>query len=112
MRRLFAILSVLALTLCVGRVSAWASTPTASEHACCPAPKGTAPAPTLTACCPIAAAVVSPRLPYAPVVSAAFAASPRLPPSRELAFIVAAPTAPPEPTYYLTPGSARAPPLT
>ena len=110
-RRLLAVLSVLALTLCVGRVSAWAAAPAASAHSCCQAPKGAAPVPTMESCCPVAAAVVSPRLAPSAVVAAAAVAAPRLPAPSLLAIAVAVPSSPPGATVYRTAGPARAPPL-
>lgn len=110
-RRLLAVLSVVALTLCVGRVSAWASSPAASQHACCQAPKGRAPVPTMESCCPVAAAVVSPRLAPTPSVAIAAVAAPRLPAPSIRAFAVAVPSASPWAALYITAGPARAPPL-
>ncbi|HXT00107.1 MAG TPA: hypothetical protein VN915_05495 [Elusimicrobiota bacterium] len=108
-RRLFAVLSVLALTLCVGRVAAWAS-PTASAHACCQAPKGRT-APVMEQCCPDAAATISPRLAPVFVVAEILPSAPSLPaPRLELSF-APVPTAPPGASLHRTTGPARAPPL-
>jgi hypothetical protein len=110
-RRLLAVLSVLALTLCVGRVSAWAASPAAGAHACCQAPKGRAPVPTMESCCPVGAAVVAPRAALSTVVTTAVVAAPRLPAPSLLAFAVAVPSAPPGASFHLATGLARAPPL-
>jgi hypothetical protein len=110
-RRVLAVLSVLALTICVGRVSAWASSPAASAHACCQAPKSHAPVPTMESCCPIGAAVVAPRLSVENAPAVAAAAAPRLPAPSVLAFAVAVPSAPPWAAFFNTAGPARAPPL-
>lgn len=109
-RRLLAVLSVLALTLCVGRVSAWASSPAASAHSCCQAPKDRT-APVMEQCCPDAAATVSPRLAPALVVATALPAALGLPKSRLEISFAPVPLAPAGASPFLAAGPARAPPL-
>lgn len=108
-RRLLAVLSILALTLCVGRVASWAS-PAANAHSCCQAPKGKT-APAMEQCCPDAAATISPRVSSALVVTAFVPAAPRLSASQPATSLTVAPAAPPGASGYLATAPARAPPL-
>jgi hypothetical protein len=110
-RRLLAVLSVLALTLCVGRVGAWASSPAASAHACCQAPKGRSPVPTMESCCPVAAAVVAPKLAAVAIIAFVVLAAPRLPAPQVLISAVPVLAAPPGTSSHRATGPARAPPL-
>ena len=104
-RRIAAVLTVLALAACFGRVSAWASM--GDAHACCASdPSET---PTLVECCPTPAAVAAPHSPvpdlvlidvpaFIPVFAASFATED-------------ASSAPPGPQTLRSAVPARAPPL-
>ncbi|UPT73803.1 MAG: hypothetical protein M0D55_18455 [Elusimicrobiota bacterium] len=74
-RKFAAILAVLALATCAGRVSAWASAP-GDEHACC---RGEPSAPAEAAvieCCAVPAAVAAVRVPAPDVVLVGMPAAP------------------------------------
>ncbi len=107
--RLLAALAAIALTLCAGRVGAWAS-PTGDAHACCHVPKGKTPAAGVSECCPAAAAVSAPRI-HAPAAAVEADAAPA-PHAPQAAFVrVDVPSSPPVAASYRAAVPARAPPL-
>lgn len=106
MRRLSALVAVLALAACFGRVSAWAA-PAGDPHACC---SGEAPAkaPAVAECCATTAAVAAPQ---APVPDLAVVDIPVLDvPAPRFAPPAAEASAPPGPQTRLSSVPARAPP--
>ncbi len=103
-RRIAAVLTVLALASCFGRVSAWAAGP-GEAHACCAPAK----APVLSDCCAVGAAVAAPQSPRPDLVLVALPA-PVVVPSGFVALAAEAP-APPGPQILRASVPARAPPL-
>lgn len=108
-RRALAVLSVLALASCFGRVSAWANAP-GDAHACCRG-ESSAPAkgPVLAECCAVTAAVgavkaVPASLTFIIVESPALATSVTASPVTETG------TSPPGPQTFRSAVPARAPP--
>lgn len=109
-RKLCAVLAVLALASCFGRVSAWAAVP-GDPHACC-AGESSAPekGPVVAECCatPASAAAVEP---LAPEQSFIVVAAPSLAPSVAVESVEFDASGPPGPDALLSSVPARAPPL-
>lgn len=105
-----AVLAVLALTLCFGRVSAWAA-PAGDPHACCRGAEAPAPVETtLSECCSVPAAVGSVVLVRADVL--VFALAQPVFPAPAPAFVVLDQRpAPPGPQTHRAANPARGPPL-
>lgn len=105
-----AVLAVLALASCFGRVSAWASVP-GDPHACC-AGESSAPAegPVVTECCAAPAAVAAAK-PLSPELTFVVVAAPSLKPSVSVESVEADASGPPGPNALLSAVPARAPPL-
>lgn len=105
-----AVLAVLALISCFGRVLAWAAVP-GDPHACCPG-ESSAPekGPVVAECCAVSAAAAAVK-PLAPQVSFIVVAAPSLAPSLSVESIDAGASGPPGPDALLSAVPARAPPL-
>jgi hypothetical protein len=107
-RKFAAILAVLALATCAGRVSAWASAP-GDEHACCRGEASAPETPAVIECCATPAAVAAVRVPAPAVVLVGVpAAEPLVPVFAPLAVES---EAPPGPQTLRAAVPARAPPL-
>lgn len=109
-RKIAAVLTVLALAACFGRVSAWAGVP-GDAHACCRNDSSApAKAPTLAECCPaLAAAHALKTVPSQ--MTFVVVAAPSLAPSSCVTETISGASSPPGPQTLGASVPARAPPL-
>ncbi len=109
-RRALAVLTVLALASCFGRVSAWANAP-GDAHACCRGESSTpAKGPVLAECCAVTAAVGAVKTVPASLTFV-IVDSPAPAPSFAAAPLAEAGSSPPGPQTLRSAVPARAPPL-
>lgn len=108
-RKFCAVLAVLALASCFGRVSAWAAVP-GDPHACCPGDSAPDKGPVVAECCAVPATAAAVK-PLAPERTYFVVAAPVMAPSFSVESVEAAASGPPGPDAFLSSVPARAPPL-